>query len=60
MKETELGGRGSQHLDLTYEDGILETVRWVFQGGDHIILTRAPGGLVQAAIHQTKINGGLS
>jgi len=51
VKDTQLTGRGSQYPDLTYEDGILETVHWLFQGG--IILTRGLGGLVQVAVRSS-------
>jgi len=28
-------GRGSRYPDLSYEDGIMETLRWLFEGSDH-------------------------
>jgi hypothetical protein len=28
-------GRGGAYPTMTYEDGILETLRWVFEDGDH-------------------------
>ena len=35
VEDTGLSGRGSQYPDMTYEDGILETLRWLFEDGDH-------------------------
>ncbi|MFA6270021.1 MAG: hypothetical protein WC657_02315 [Candidatus Paceibacterota bacterium] len=35
VEDTELSGRGSQYPDLTYEDGIRETIGWLFGDGDH-------------------------
>ena len=34
VEETQLTGRGSQYPDLTYEDGIRETIGWLFEAGD--------------------------
>ncbi len=35
VEDTELSGRGSQYPTLSYEDGILLTLRWLFEEGDH-------------------------
>lgn len=35
LKQAAEDAQGSRYPDLTYEDGVLETLRWLFEGGDH-------------------------